>query len=152
LKGKKLVIWQFASRELSQGDWRIIELKLTTPQPRRMIVPPAGESWILSGVVAEKGASPPPGNVAYRDHVMAILVRPAVVEGQAISGGQAIVYLRTMIDGKLTAAASVRVGDRVRIRIRDWSDVARQYEFIHRSDLPSPQWRGQVACWGELLP
>ena len=152
LKGKKLVIWQFASRELSQGDWRIIELKLTTPQPRRMIVPPAGESWILSGVVAEKGASPPPGNVAYRDHVMAILVRPAEVEGQTMSGGQAIVYLRTMIDGRLTPAAGLRVGDRVRVRIRDWSDVARQYEFIHRSDLPSPQWRGQVACWGELVP
>jgi hypothetical protein len=57
-----------------------------------------------------------------------------------------------MIDGRLTPAAVLRVGDRVRIRIRDWSDVARQYEFIHRSDLPSPQWRGQVACWGELLP
>jgi alginate O-acetyltransferase complex protein AlgJ len=151
LKGKKLVIWQFATRELSEGDWKLITLKLAAPQQRHMIVPPAGESWIISGVVAEKGASPPPGNVAYRDHVMAVLLNPIQVEGHAATG-QAIVYLRTMIDGRLTPAAGLRVGDRVRVRVRDWSDVARQYEFIHRSDLPSPEWRGQVACWGELLP
>jgi alginate O-acetyltransferase complex protein AlgJ len=151
LKGKKLVIWQFAARELSQGDWKPIELKPAAPQRLRMIVPPAGESWMISGIIAEKGASPPRGNIAYRDHVMAVLVDSVQVEGHGATG-RAIVYLRTMIDGRLTAAAGLRVGDGVRIRVRDWSDVARQYEFIHRSDLPSPQWRGQVACWGELVP
>jgi alginate O-acetyltransferase complex protein AlgJ len=151
-KGKKLVIWQFATRELTQGDWKLIELNLAAPQPRRMIVPPAGETWNISGVVAEKGAAPPPGTVAYRDHVMAILVSGVKVDNHAVPGGQAIVYLRSMIDGKLTPAAALQIGAPVRIKIRDWSEVARQYEFIHRSDLSSNNWRGQPACWGELLP
>jgi alginate O-acetyltransferase complex protein AlgJ len=151
LAGKKLVVWQFASRELSQGDWRLIEMKLGARPVRRLVVPPAGESWIVSGVVTSKGAAPRPGSVAYRDHVMAIHLGDVVVEGGMSSGGEVVVYLRSMIDGKLTEAAGLQVGQRVRVKVRDWSEVSRQYEFINRSDLPQIEWRSQPACWGELL-
>jgi alginate O-acetyltransferase complex protein AlgJ len=151
LAGKKMVVWQFANRELSQGDWRLIEMKLGERPARRLIVPPAGESWSVSGVVTEKGAAPRPGSVAYRDHVMAVHLGDVVVEGGTISGGEAVVYLRSMIDGKLTEAAGLQIGQRVRVKVRDWSEVSRQYEFINRSDLPQIEWRSQPACWGELL-
>jgi hypothetical protein len=63
-----------------------------------------------------------------------------------------MVYLRSMRDGKLTEAAGVQVGQRVRLRVRNWSEVARQYEFINRSDVPGIEMRGQGVCWGEWLP
>ncbi|MDB5322799.1 MAG: hypothetical protein JWN40_4430 [Phycisphaerales bacterium] len=152
LAGKKLVIWQFATRELSQGDWRLIEINVGKKSERRLLVPPAGETWTISGVVTGKGATPRPGNVAYRDHVMAVTVENVEVEGHGITGGRAMVYLRSMRDGKLTEAAGVQVGQRVRLRVRDWSAVSRQYEFINRSDVPGIEMRGQPACWGEWLP
>ncbi|HEY7120247.1 MAG TPA: hypothetical protein VH475_26905 [Tepidisphaeraceae bacterium] len=153
LAGKKLVIWQFATRELSFGNWRPIELTLHARPPRRFVVPPPGQIWTITGTVADRGAVPRPGNVAYRDHVLAIHLRDVAVDSPAGNDtGEAIVYLRSMIDGGLTPAANLQVGQRVRLSIRDWSEVARQYEIIHRSDLPDPQLRSQPACWGELLP
>jgi hypothetical protein len=152
LAGKRLVIWQFASRELSQGDWRLIELKSGARPEKTALVPPAGETWIITGTVSGKGATPRPGNVAYRDHVMAVALDNVEVEGHGTRGAQAMVYLRSMRDGKLTEAANMRIGQRIRLRVRDWSQVARQYEFINRSDIPGNEMRGQPTCWGEWLP
>jgi alginate O-acetyltransferase complex protein AlgJ len=154
LAGKKLVVWQFAARELSFGDWRLIEMRLgerPAAAQRQWVVPPIGEAWILSGVVLAKGAAPRPGNVAYRDHILAVHLGDLSIEGKAISSGEAVVYLRSMIDGKLTEAASLRLGQRVRLRVRDWSEVSRRYEFVNRSDLADAELRGQAACWGEIL-
>jgi hypothetical protein len=152
LAGKRLVIWEFAARELSQGDWRLIELKVGARPGRTLLVPPAGETWIIAGTVTAKGATPRPGNVAYRDHVMAVALENVAVEGRGVTGARAMVYLRSMRDGKLTEAAGLQVGQRIRLRIRDWSEVARQYEFINRSDVPGAEMRGQPVCWGEWWP
>jgi alginate O-acetyltransferase complex protein AlgJ len=155
LAGKKLVVWQFAARELSFGDWQLIEMRLgerPATARRQWVVPPIGEVWTVSGVVLAKGAAPRPGNVAYRDHILAVHLGEVSVEGQTKMGGEAIVYLRSMIDGKLTEAASLRLGQRVRLRLRDWSEVSRRYEFVNRSDLAEGALRGQAACWGEILP
>ena len=115
-------------------------------------MPPAGESWIITGIVTGKGVSPRPGSVAYRDHILAVHLAEVAVEGKQISGGEVIVYLRSMTDGKLTEAAALQIGQRLRLKIRDWSEVSRQYEVINRSDLPQPELRAQPACWGVLLP
>jgi hypothetical protein len=152
LAGKRLVIWQFTARELSQGDWKLIELKLGARPERKLLVPPAGQTWIIAGTVSAKGATPRPGNVAYRDHVMAVALDNVEVEGRGTTGAKAMVYLRSMRDGKLTEAANVRIGQRIRLRVRDWSEVARQYEFINRSDVPGIEMRGRGVCWGEWLP
>lgn len=152
LARKRLVIWQFAARELSQGDWKLIELKVGARPEQKLLVPPAGQTWIIAGIVTAKGATPRPGNVAYRDHVMAVALNNVEVDSRTTTGARTIVYLRSMRDGKLTEAASVQVGQRIRLRIRDWSEVARQYEFINRSDVPGAEMRGQGICWGEWLP
>jgi alginate O-acetyltransferase complex protein AlgJ len=151
LAGKKLVVWQFAARELSFGDWKPIELKLNPRPVARLTLPPPGESWIVTGVVASKGIAPRPGNVAYRDHVLAVHLIDVSVEGRGIAGAQAVVYLRSMTDGKLTDAAALQVGQRVRMKVRDWSEVARQFQTINRSDVPEADLRTQPPCWGELL-
>jgi alginate O-acetyltransferase complex protein AlgJ len=151
LAGKKLVIWQFADRELSQGDWKKIELKLNPRPPQRFLVPPAGQTWIIEAAISEKGAAPRPGNVAYRDHILAIRLIDISIDQHPVPGGEAIVYLRSMIDGKLTPAADLQIGQRVQVKVRDWSEVARRYEFMNRSDLPEIELRSQPACWGELI-
>ena len=151
LAGKKLAIWQFAARELSQGDWKSVELKLIEHPARRLLVPPTGETWIIEGIVSAKGTAPRPGNVAYRDHILAVHLIDVAIDGKSISGGEAIIYLRSMADGKLTDAANLQLGQRIKLKARDWSEVSRRYEFMNRSDLPDPALRSQPACWGELL-
>ena len=47
LAGKKLVIWEFAARELAFGDWKMIEMKLGQPAPARFFVPKPGEEVVV---------------------------------------------------------------------------------------------------------
>jgi alginate O-acetyltransferase complex protein AlgJ len=150
LANKKLVIWQFAARELSQGDWKLVEVKLRSHPLTHFLIPPSGQTWAIEGTIAAQGAAPRPGNAAYRDHILAIhLIHVARASTQ---GGEAIVYFRSMKNGQLTPAASLQIGQQIRLNIRDWSEVSRQYEFINRSDLSDQSLRSEPACWGELLP
>src|SRR5205814_3845479 len=103
------------------------------------------------GTVSAQGAAPRPGNVAYRDHILAVHLTNVTIDSKATSG-QAIVYLRSMTGGKLTPAATLQIGQRIKLKIRDWSEVSRLYEFINRSDLPDQAIRAQPASWGELPP
>ena len=42
LAGKKLVLWEFAARELAFGDWKLLNLKLGQPTAARFFSPPPG--------------------------------------------------------------------------------------------------------------
>ena len=43
-----------------------------------------------------------------------------------------------MRDNVLTAAARLRPGDRVTLRLRAWTDVSDRYEKINRSEIDDP--------------
>ena len=68
LAGKKLVIWEFAARELAFGDWKMLGMKLGEPTPTKFFVPKSGESVTASGTVEAMSTVPRPGSVPYKDH------------------------------------------------------------------------------------
>jgi hypothetical protein len=47
-----LVIWEFAARELSFGNWKLLDLKLGEAKPSRFLSLKAGEEIEVSGTVA----------------------------------------------------------------------------------------------------
>src|SRR5437762_1711634 len=51
LAGKKLVVWEFAARELAFGDWKLLDMKLGEPPPARFFVPKSADSVTASGTV-----------------------------------------------------------------------------------------------------
>ena len=51
LAGKKLVVWEFAARELAFGDWKMLEMKLGQPMPAKFFVPKTGEVVVMNGTV-----------------------------------------------------------------------------------------------------
>ncbi len=53
LAGKRLVIFQFAERELAVGDWKLVDLSLGEAAPGRFFVPDAGEEVVVSGTIQE---------------------------------------------------------------------------------------------------
>ncbi len=50
-----------------------------------------------------------------------------------------------------TRAARLRVGDKVTLRLRAWSDVAAQYEQTNRSELDDPELQLEEPVWGEWI-
>ena len=48
--GKKLVVWEFATRELAFGDWKLLDMKLSEPPPARFFVPKTNEEIVVTGI------------------------------------------------------------------------------------------------------
>jgi hypothetical protein len=68
---------------------------------------------------------------------------------EAASHSQAVVYLWSMCDNVWTAAARLRPGNRVKLRLRPWSDVSAQYEKFNRTELDDPALQLEEPVWGE---
>jgi len=151
LAGKKLVVWEFAARELAFGDWKMIDMKLGQPAPARFFVPKAGEEVVVTGTIEAISTVPRPGTVPYLDHILALHLTDLAMEGRPANEGlESLVYLESMRDNVLTAAARLRPGDRVKLRLRAWTDVSDRYEKINRSEIDDPSVQLEEPCWGEL--
>src|SRR6266446_1338548 len=160
LAGKKLVIWEFAARELSFGNWKLLDLKLGEAKPSRFLSLKAGEEIAVNGTVESISPVPRPGTVPYKDHIEALHLVDIVAadsrgEGaadtfrDAASHSQAVVYLWIMRDNVWTSAARLRPGDRVKLRLRAWPDVSGQYEKFNRTELDDPALQLEEPVWGE---
>jgi len=97
---------------------------------------------------------PRPGTVPYKDHIEALHlvdVMPEDSRGEAASHSQAVVYLWSMRDNEWTSAARLRPGERVKLRLRPWSDVSAQYEKFNRTELDDPALQLEEPVWGGEL-
>jgi alginate O-acetyltransferase complex protein AlgJ len=151
LFGKKLVVWEFATRELTFGDWKLLEMKLGEPPQARFFVPKTNGEIVVTGTIEAISTVPRPGTVPYRDHIVAVhltdLTGARIHEEERL---ESLVYLLSMRDNTLTPAARLRLGDNVTLRLRPWADVAGQYEKINRSEVEDPNVQLQEPCWGEI--
>lgn len=151
LAGKKIVIWQFAARELAFGDWKLIEMRLGQPRTSRFFVPKANEEVMVNATVEAVSTVPRPGTVPYQDHILALHLTDLAVEGRTADEAlESLVYLESMHDNVLTPAARLRSGDRVRLRLRAWAEVSERYEKINRSEIDDPAVQLEEPCWGEI--
>ena len=150
LAGKKLVIWEFAARELSVGNWKPLSMTLGERRPTTFAVPQPGERMTFSGVVHSITPAPRPGTVTYKDHIIAaLLVDLTDRKGKPLRSNRALVYLWSMRDGVWTPAARFRAGQRITVRVTAWADVADTYERINRSELDDPDLATEDPCWAE---
>ena len=151
LAGKRLVIYQFAIRELAVGNWKRIDLKTGTAPPVKYLTLPPGSERTVRGRIEAVSAVPRPGSVAYKDHVMAVHLTDLEADGRPLAETEAMVYIRSMADNVLTPAAQYRPGESVTLRLMAWSDVAERFEGINRSELDDPALQLVEPCWGETV-
>ncbi len=150
LAGKKLVIWEFAARELAFGNWKLLDLNSDSRRPR-VSIRRRRAMVEATGMVESVSTVPRPGTVPYADHIMAVHLTEMGVSGSSqTSGLQAIVYLWSMRDNVWTRAARLRVGERITVRLRPWAEVAPQYEQTNRSEIDDPALQLEEPVWGEL--
>ncbi len=150
LAGKKFVIWQFANRELAQGDWRRIPLEWRPAAPSSLLAVPPGTTQEVRGTVSAVSSVPVPGRVPYADHIAAVHL--VDVEGPDPRAGEAYVFLWSMTNHTRTGAAQLRAGDEVRMRLRPWPEVEAAWSSVNRSELDAENLLLAEPCWGELLP
>ncbi len=150
LEGKKLVVWEFASRELATGDWKMLSMDLGERRDVGMYVPPEGKTVEVKGIVRAASPAPRPGSVPYKDHILMLRLTDLESDDDPAADGQeAIVFAWSMRENVLTAAARYRPGETVRLRLRPWADVAGEYEAINRSELDDEDAMLAEPAWAE---
>lgn len=152
LQAKRVVVWEFASRELSFGDWRLIPLKMGAQRPAFFYAPAQGQRVRIRGVVGDISAIPEPGSVPYREHIVSLrLVDVIVPEGGIEPGRQALVYGWSMRERQGTELARVRPGDFVEMELRPWEEVAAEFEKFQRSEFADPLLAVEPVSWVDWI-
>lgn len=156
LAGKKLVVWQFAIRELAVGDWKLLPMKLKEPAaPRGQTTPtPAVEGeLVVSGTVRSASGMPKPGSVPYSEGVTAIhLVGVKAVEGEMTSN-EIVVFLWGMRNNELTPAGRYKGGESITLNLTPWSEAEAEFGRFTRVELDDPDFVliSLPTYWGELV-
>jgi SGNH hydrolase-like domain, acetyltransferase AlgX len=152
LAGKKVVVWEFAVRELAFGNWKPLEMKTGQAQPAHFLSLKPGEESLVTGTIEAVSTVPLVGSEPYKDHIFTVhLVDIAGPEHPEPESLQALVCLWSMRDNVLTPAARLRPGDRITVRLRSWTDVSGQYEKINRSEIDDPAVQLEEPVWGDVM-
>jgi alginate O-acetyltransferase complex protein AlgJ len=139
LRHVRVLIYQFAVRELAAGDWQEIELPpapdaaaeaAATPGPAEV----SGER-VIRGTIAARTTLPHPFTVPYKDCLFAVHLTD-VRAGAGVSE-ELIGYLWGMRDNVWTEAAGYRVGQQVTLRVQSWEEreVQKRYGAYNRKEL-----------------
>jgi hypothetical protein len=72
LVGKKVVVWEFAVRELAFGNWKLLDMKLGRPQITHFLSPGPKEEMVVNGMVEAVSPVPLAGSVPYKDHILTV--------------------------------------------------------------------------------
>ncbi len=150
LDGKKLVIWEFAERELSLGNWKMIDLTLGTAQESSFFAAELGQTIQLQATIGAISRSPRPGSVPYRDNVLTLHLADLKGKDVNIEADQALVYGLGMKDNVLTDLANLRPGDQVSMTLTAWDEVEGEYGSFRRSPLDDEMMELELPSWGVI--
>ena len=151
LAGTRVVVYQFATRELTHGDWRLVDLDIRRAAPSSTVLTPEpGQVLRVQGRVRQLTRAPRPGTVPYRDHIISVDLVEVDTGGAGASDSEALVYLSSMEDNVWTAAASLVVGQTITLTLRPWAEVAPELDGITRTDLIEGNVVFAEPWWGEL--
>jgi len=141
LAGKRVVICEFAARDLSGGDWKIAPLPDAAPKPELA-------ASTVTGVIREMSRAPRPGTLPYKDLLICLHL-----DGIAnLPSPEILVFLRGMKNNVLTAANSLAPGQRVTLRVVPWSAVEEKLGAINRVELTGPAADIGEVYWADDLP
>ncbi len=138
LDGKKIIIWVMAAREFVRGDWSSVALPETeiSAKSAQFFVVPLGKTVDISARVLALGAMPAPGDSPYADYLTALHLGELedTASGRKISG-EALAYIFTMRDRKLLPVPGLAEGQRVKLRLSNYSERADKLDSLNRGDL-----------------
>ena len=151
LAGKRVVVYQFATRELTHGDWRLVDIDTRLVAVAfTVLTPEPGQVLRVQGRVRQLTPAPRPGTVPYRDHIIAVDLADINTDGGVAGGSEALVYLSSMEDNVWTAAASLVVGQTITLTLRPWAEIAPELDGITRTELLEGNVVFAEPWWGEL--
>jgi len=153
LKGKRLVIWQFAARDLTAkaGQWKRVAVTgeaspRSQAEPSAPAPPRAPEQAPLAvvGKILIASRVPEPGTAPYTECLTYVKYRVVSVERGDYEHPELVAVYWGMRDNKLTPAARYEIGDRHRLDLEPFSrhpELARVMQADDTNDYElTPYW------------
>ena len=151
LEGKRVVVWEFAERELAFGNWEKLDMTPGVPAVQTFITLGSGQTMHVQATIADRSASPAPDRVTYPDHVIALHLTNLTDDTGKPIEGEAVVYAIGMKDRKLTPTAYLRAGDRISLTLQCWQDREAEYGALNRNEPEDIELQLQEPLWGENI-
>jgi alginate O-acetyltransferase complex protein AlgJ len=153
LADTRVVVWQFAMRELSFGNWRPVTLPTADPTHFGQNTSDAIDdaSMSIKGTVVQMTHAPDPASVPYKDAVIALHLRN--VSGLT-DGTELMVFGMGMSDRVRTTLDAINVGDVVHLNLQPWALVESMYGGLNRIELDDPDFSliALPLYWGAPAP
>jgi alginate O-acetyltransferase complex protein AlgJ len=150
LAGKKAVVWQFAARELTVGDWKLLDMTFRPSSLSESGPPTETRDLIVSGTITAKSAAPRAGQIPYAHHVFTLDLTDLQVHQGTLADSKIAVYLFSMRNHQNTPAFSWPIGKRVKLRLRPWRpDFFARYGRINRTE--TNETKLTRPWWGEVV-
>ncbi len=146
LECKALVIYQFAARELSFGDWRTGFPMTVGAAP---VAPASAGPVTVRGTVSAILQSPAPGTVAYKDCYIPLHLTDLKAEKVALPADEAVVFVWGMLDGELTEYNRLKVGDTVTLPLTPFATVTDAVGAYRHEEFTDPGRLALAAFWGD---
>jgi alginate O-acetyltransferase complex protein AlgJ len=148
LAGKKVVVWQFAARELAHGDWKPVNLRLGKAAQQAESI----EEALLASANLVAVSTRPQRGAVYSDYVIKFVVEGLRDEktGKPVGDGAAVVHALAMRNHAILPAANFMEGSSLRLTIKSWDGVRARYEGLRDGNLPDPTVELRMPhYWGE---
>ena len=148
LAGKRVLIYQFATRELFSGDWKLLSIpQVQTPEQSQTTVIDQGGDITVTGTIKARTAPPMPRTVPYAECIITLHLEN--LETSSLPA-EFVVFLWGMRENQWTAAATFKVGQQVKLHLRPWTAVETEYGSYNRKELETEAaWLLDV-YWGEV--
>jgi alginate O-acetyltransferase complex protein AlgJ len=130
LAGKRLVLYQFAMRDLAGQHWPVVRLPLTAAPEASG----SADELEIEGTIVQTSQVPDPATAPYASCVgMTRITVDRVLQGQ-FAGRELVAGFLVMRNRALLPAASHAPGDHVRLRLVPFSRAGREIRGLQRSD------------------
>lgn len=149
LTGKRVLIYQFAARELFSGDWKLLPIP-KIQQVSADEIPKTtqlNDEITATASIKDKTVPPVPGSVPYSECIIALHLENAKTPELP---EEFVVFVWGMRKNRWTEAATLKIGQDVKLRLRPWDSVQADYESYNRKELDNEEaWLLDV-YWGEI--
>ncbi len=149
----KVVVWQFAARELSVGNWRT-DVPLPAPPAAGAVAPPprpttAPGELVVTGTVSQLSDIPRPNTGVYVNRLMSLYLTGIEVRQGNMTERDAVLYMWGLRDNRPMPPAGLNVGDRITVRLVPWRDVKDRFR-AGRNDLDDIDLLEKEPWWAEM--
>ena len=145
LAGKRVLIYQFATRELFSGDWKLLSIPSDKALQRSAMS--IAEDITVTATIRARTEPPMPRTVPYSECIIALHLENL---GTSNLPAECVVFLWGMRENQWTAAATFKVGQKVNLRLRPWNLVEADYGSYNRKELEDEDTWLLDVYWGEI--